>query len=166
MKKAILLMATLCCFVACERDEMIDHDSFVNALTTEVLDDTDFDVYDEQWGWGIPEGGIFGWRGIICNPDGSSKYITTWAPTGLHEGVLCTSGRWTYDSQTRMFTIDTYRYGRRIEAKVIYYKYPRVILEGRNTDQKSYLVRWDCSFRKEGAQELLDSCTLFMDADE
>lgn len=181
MKHIVLLIAFACCITACEKDNnssrfddlissfdlsQMDQDQFVAALTTDMLCVNDVDIYEEGFGWGyMVDGLVFGWYGILCNPDGTSKYIATHEPRISAPEVSCVSGKWTYNTEMGEFSVDRNR-DNKIVAKVVYYQYPRVILEGIFTSVKNLRFQWDCSFSKENPQKLLDRCTIFIDVDE
>lgn len=186
MKHIVLLIAFACCITACEKDNnssrfddlissfdlsQMDQDQFVAALTTDMLCVNDVDIYTKDQGWGalVDGGGSPGWLGILCSSDGTSKFIAEFAPTGRLEGIYCTSGHWEYSSHTGDFIIDTFKNNNitnNMKAKIVYYKYPRLILEGVRGNDSWMMYRWDCSFSKEDPQKLLDSCTIFIDVDE
>lgn len=182
MKKILVFLAVVCCITACEKDNnssryddlissfdlsQMDQTQFVQALTTEVLCFNDADAYVEGFGWGCDRlGVVYGWRGILCAPDGTSNYFRISPPfIGPIEApkVICICGQWTFDSHTSMFTIDASQ-DYKIEAKVVYYKYPRLILDGMLGHHGRF--RWDCFFSKEDPQALLDSCDSFVDANK
>ena len=183
MKKMLMLLAVMCCITACEDDgnnssrfddlitsfdlSQMDQTQFVEVLTSEMLCYNDVDIYEEGYGWGAETVGlVLGWYGILCAPDGTSKYVTKYPPIApeIISGVVCTNGRWTYDQKMCEFTIDASQYDK-IEAKVVYFKYPRLILEG-TFGKYRYVLRWDCTFSKDDPQALLDSCTSFIDVKE
>lgn len=183
MKKILVYLAVICGIAACETDgnnasrfddviasfdmAQMDQDQFVAALTTEMLCYNGVDIYTEREGWGTEVLGlVYGWNGILCSPDGTSKYVAKYPPIApeILSGVICTNGRWSYDQKMGEFTIDTR--SDKLVARVVYFKYPRLILEGVRSGYRRYVFRWDCFFSKEDPQALLDSCTHFVDANE
>lgn len=140
----------------------MDQAQFETALTTEVLSMNKVVIYTKEQGWGaLIDGGTFGWIGLLCNTDGTSRYVFELQPTGQYEGIRCVNGKWSYNQATQEFTIHSSQ-NYKIRAKVIYYRHPRVILEGRKEAYKSYRFRWDCVFGEMDAEELLASCTDFV----
>lgn len=184
MKRLLILLAAVIGFAACESDEQSSapFDDVIADFDVQEMDQAQFESIlviegmqinqlvikykDAKWGDALyhPDGyNAFG-KAFLFYENGTSKFIDDYNPTGRKEGVLCVTGRWSYDHQTQMLVAHKGTRARMI-AKVLYYRHPRVILEGILEDLEDYKIRWDCTVGVENPEALLESCTIFRTAE-
>lgn len=184
MKKICFLLFAMFSFVACETDEQtpapfddviadfdiseMDQVQFEQALVAGGLSVNQWINKKEGFEWGERYTFPIGYDGVgdayLFYKDGTSKCIREYFPYGTYEGIMCVTGKWSYNPQTQML-IANKTTDARIIVKVLYYRHPRVILEGIVEDLSDNKIRMDCTIGIEDPEALLESCTIFRTAE-
>lgn len=150
MKKYILILAAALGFAACDKSEVssapfddiiagfdisqMDQVAFEQLLTTDALTTHGFHFYCSdchRWDCSLHRLiGIGPSEGLILQKDGSCYAIYDVSSTYGYEVILPLYGIWHYERESSKLTVEIKSNPGSFSCKVVYFKYPKLILEG------------------------------------